>query len=376
MSTRASNKDKSSSAAAAAANDINDDDAMSISGDDGSVMSISSSSEDESSPHSKKRKMSKVNKKKKNKHGIKTKRGLINPMTGEEKIPKVAKMDDDEREDYKRQGSVLGYLIRSRGRPTKKSKQSSTQSQTSNVSSAAPTDAVSNKPSSKPTVSPIVIKSKSSRGKYIKQLKGSEYENAMELGLQSLATSEGDMNIAKQAIEDNYPGYWECTVKRQTLWNRWKKLKEKLEKDEENECADEEDDLACFDRSKSYMDNSSPGLTTEDDIAILQNVAQARDNCNKGMSRKEMISFLAELKGVEWKKAENHYDYLICKKVLTQLKGGGRVVASQSTTTNRTAITTTKLLRTYNTYGQGKFQCVIDLICISMIVLRYGILFN
>ena len=38
-------------------------------------------------------------------------------------------------------------------------------------------------------------------------------------------------------------------------------------------------------------------------------------------------------------------------------------MASQSTTTNRTAITTTKLLRTYNTYGQGKFQCVIDLIC-------------
>ena len=67
---------------------------------------------------------------------------------------------------------------------------------------------------------------------------------------------------------------------------------------------------------------------------------------NRGMSRKEMIVLIDELVGVPYKTVENH---LIKLKQLNELKRGGRVVAFQATTTNCTAITTQKLLRTHNT---------------------------
>ena len=54
------------------------------------------------------------------------------------------------------------------------------------------------------------------------------------------------------------------------------------------------------------------------------------------------------------KTAENHYDFLICSNKLPQLKRGGRVVSAQATTTNLTAITTAKLLRTHETVALGK----------------------
>ena len=66
---------------------------------------------------------------------------------------------------------------------------------------------------------------------------------------------------------------------------------------------------------------------------------------NCGMSRKEMIVSISELFGIPYKTAENHFNYLIKSKQLYDLKCGGHVVATQATTTNRTAITTQKLLR-------------------------------
>ena len=72
------------------------------------------------------------------------------------------------------------------------------------------------------------------------------------------------------------------------------------------------------------------------------------------MSRKEMISFISELEGTNMKTAENHYDFLIRANKLPQLKRGGRVVSAQATTTNLTAITTAKLLRTHETVALGK----------------------
>ena len=68
------------------------------------------------------------------------------------------------------------------------------------------------------------------------------------------------------------------------------------------------DNLSLFDRSKD--NDVSNKLTAEADRNILMQIAVARDNNNKGMSRKEMITFIAEIKGVQWKTAENHYDYL------------------------------------------------------------------
>ncbi len=82
---------------------------------------------------------------------------------------------------------------------------------------------------------------------------------------------------------------------------------------------------------------------------MLQFIATSRDEMNKGMTRKGMITLMSKLFSVLSKAAENHFDYLIKSKQFPELKWGGRVVSAQATTTNRTAITTQKLLWTYNT---------------------------
>ena len=107
------------------------------------------------------------------------------------------------------------------------------------------------------------------------------------------------------------------------------------------------DEFDIYQRPSQDSDTSS--LTTNSDRELLQHIAKSRDEMNRGMSRKEMIVLIAKLFGVPYKTAENHFDYLIKSKQLNELKRGGRVVAAQATTTNRTAITTQKLLRTHNT---------------------------
>jgi exosome complex RNA-binding protein Csl4 len=76
------------------------------------------------------------------------------------------------------------------------------------------------------------------------------------------------------------------------------------------------------------------------------------------MPRKEIICVVAELCGVSFKTAENHFDYLIRSKQLPELKKDGRVVTAQVTTTNRTAVTTEKLLRTHMSQEEGEFEFV------------------
>ena len=66
---------------------------------------------------------------------------------------------------------------------------------------------------------------------------------------------------------------------------------------------------------------------------------------------------IAELEGVQLLKAESHYDHMVKYKQLPKLKSYGLTKTAQPTTTNRTAITTEKLLRTHNTQDLGK--CVI-----------------
>ena len=79
-----------------------------------------------------------------------------------------------------------------------------------------------------------------------------------------------------------------------------------------------------------------------------------------------MITFISEIESVRMKTAENHYDYLIRSKQLPELKNDGRVVLAQPTTTNRTAITTAKLLRTHHTLTLGKL--VLCLFCMCIII--------
>ena len=98
-------------------------------------------------------------------------------------------------------------------------------------------------------------------------------------------------------------------------------------------------------------------LTTKDDREFLQSIAKSKDEMNRGMSRKEMIVLISKLFGASYKAAESHFDYLISTKQLNDLKRGGRVVAAQATNTNRTAITTQKLLRTHNTTMLASHGC-------------------
>ena len=63
------------------------------------------------------------------------------------------------------------------------------------------------------------------------------------------------------------------------------------------------------------------------------------ETANQGMSRKEVIQVISELgQDKSFFQAENHLDYLIWAKRLTHLKRLGRVVASQTTTTEQSQI--------------------------------------
>ncbi len=114
---------------------------------------------------------------------------------------------------------------------------------------------------------------------------------------------------------------------------------------------------------KSPPDDATEGkrrratsLTTSEFRAKLQHIICARDDLNNGATQKEGISIIADAHGVNRKKAEDHLIYLIRQKMLPELKKGGKVVSAQGTTTQRTAITTEKLLRNHTTYEMATEQ--------------------
>ena len=164
-----------------------------------------------------------------------------------------------------------------------------------------------------------------------------------------MSTTGGNVKEALAAILEESS----VVIPAATLRSRWKKFTSnvwtKINGPHDDEEVDE--DLALFDRSQ--MKDKSAGLTSQSTQKYLQSVANARDDNNRGMTRKEMICFISDIENVSIKKAENHYDHLIPSKQLPDLKRNGRVVSAQPTTTNRTTVTTTKLLRTHNTLAQG-----------------------
>ena len=100
-------------------------------------------------------------------------------------------------------------------------------------------------------------------------------------------------------------------------------------------------------------------LTSEGTRLYLQEVDKARNESNRGIPRKEMIQLISEIQSCPIKTASNHYEWLVQTKKLPELKRGGRVVAAQPTTTNGTAITTQKIMRTHVTMDSGKFNYVL-----------------
>ena len=56
-------------------------------------------------------------------------------------------------------------------------------------------------------------------------------------------------------------------------------------------------------------------MTTQQDQRELAEIMQFRDKNNNGMSRKEAIALIMDwTQWCNWKKAENHFDFLIRKK--------------------------------------------------------------
>ncbi len=88
------------------------------------------------------------------------------------------------------------------------------------------------------------------------------------------------------------------------------------------------------------------GMSTADDIAVMSAIICCRDKNGNGMARKEVVSMVRDVCGAPTlKSAENHYDYLIRKGKLQDLKRGGRVVKAQKTTTKRCCINVAQQLR-------------------------------
>ena len=94
-------------------------------------------------------------------------------------------------------------------------------------------------------------------------------------------------------------------------------------------------------------------MLSEDEIRYFEETAVQRDNANNGMTRKEMISFIQLFIGRDYKKAENHFDYLIPSKKLSRLKGDGKAMKAQNTNTARSQIRVASQLR---------WHCMIDAI--------------
>lgn len=106
--------------------------------------------------------------------------------------------------------------------------------------------------------------------------------------------------------------------------------------------------LESVSRQMVYKGHDS--LLTAEDIAFLQEVVKYRDEANNGMGRDEVVSLIMELKQTtNRKQCQNHYDYLIRKKVFTDLKRFGRVTKAQATTTKRSQITVEQQFRWHTT---------------------------
>lgn len=257
------------------------------------------------------------------------------PKLTYEKRPK----NDAERAEARKNGSMWGWCSKPPGRPKKDESV-----EIEEDAEDAPPQLVT-RANTAPAASRHVATPTAPRGRY-KKYEGREGE-AMDAATDAYiaAGNNEPYEAAKRAAAEICST---CVPNRTTLISRVKKEKERRQK-----AASGDDHI--YDRK---TESEKHGLTSKEDREFLQDIAVARDNNNNGMGRKEMIHTLAAIKGVSIVKATNHYKYLVRAGHLKKLKRGGRVVRAQETTTNRTAITTEKLMRTYLSQEEGKcFVC-------------------
>ena len=99
-------------------------------------------------------------------------------------------------------------------------------------------------------------KTKSTRCKYKKEGKGSEYEMAMVVGIKSLHETGENVRAAYSAIATKYKHFC-ASIPKSTLRSRYQKQLETASENEKHEC--DEDDLALFDCRKNDDGERKPG---------------------------------------------------------------------------------------------------------------------
>jgi len=99
----------------------------------------------------------------------------------------------------------------------------------------------------------------------------------------------------------------------------------------------------------------SKGLFSSEEVRFLTDIVTSRDKANRPMSRNEVIQLMMEMKQTSnQKKCENHYDYLIQKKRMPELKRFGRVTTAQATTIKRSQMM--KMVPSVSLRPQGKVR--------------------
>eukprot|EP00957_Ditylum_brightwellii_P127995 9761182-Ditylum_brightwellii.AAC.1 len=77
---------------------------------------------------------------------------------------------------------------------------------------------------------------------------------------------------------------------------------------------------------KAVFGKESKGLLSCENCQVLQDIIAHCDEGNNGMDRREITRVIADMIGCSsTNTTENHYDYLIWKKRLTELKRDGCV---------------------------------------------------
>ena len=78
---------------------------------------------------------------------------------------------------------------------------------------------------------------------------------------------------------------------------------------------------------------TSKSLTNESTQAFIAQTAKRSDEAQIGMTRKEIIRLMMHWTGGTSDQCENHYDYLISRIKMPELKKHGRVQRAHQTTT-------------------------------------------
>ena len=237
-----------------------------------------------------------------------------------------------EREKLKTSMSLFGYSLLKPGRPRKEA--------VDETEKVPEEDAT--KSNSEEVASRVTQKS-APRGKYRKYNDGDQGK-AMDAAVEAyiLAGSNNPFEAAKAAAQEIIPNYLPI---RSTVATRAANEKERRQQAASN-------DEHLYDRKQP----GGRGLTSNDDVQLLQSIAVNRDNNNNGLSRKGAIQIISKITGAPVKKATEHFKYLVRAGKLKKLKGDGKAVKAQETTTNRTAVTTKKLFRTFMAQEEGKCE--------------------